>query len=516
MLINNLIRLQKSWAIALAGICCLTLTACNDFLDVDSYHVASEDQQWTTLDQNRGALMGVYGLTRAALATENTHWLCGELRGGDFTVYNRTDLGRVRQSDLRGPYESLKTVANWSRFYKAINAANLFIEKAPNVVGKDKAYSENTLEYDVAQARALRAFLYFYMARIWGDVPLIVYSYDNGSFPKMERTPVETILNYAEGEFLAVVNKLPLVYGSSGNLYYNGDKAAWYGKLMTRFSAYAALAHIAAWKGNYLDVAAYADFIIGKGGTTDAPNYTSTVDLVGAQGIFATKTPSLGLNRIIGFNFMATETESTTDGHLESLTLAEPYTRKIYPEIYVSKDSLRSIFSEINDGRFKVDGDTAVYVGNMQSDIPVFCKVKVIQDGSADGDYAVFGSSIIFSRLEDIRLLRAEALAALRRGADALKDLNDIRSRRQLRGLSFSADLGNDYEKLISLIFKERRRELMGEGWRWYDLIREERLLGNHPEIGEMIANGRMYWPVADDVLKANNKLTQNEYWKGK
>ena len=114
--------------------CCLNLTACDNLLDVDSYHVASEDKQWTSLDQNRGALMGVYGLTRAALAEGNTHWLCGELRGGDFTAHNREDLDGIIRSELKGPYDLLKNVSNWSRFYKAINAANLFIEKAPNVV----------------------------------------------------------------------------------------------------------------------------------------------------------------------------------------------------------------------------------------------------------------------------------------------------------------------------------------------------------------------------------------------
>ena len=496
--------------------CCLNLTACDNLLDVDSYHVASEDKQWTSLDQNRGALMGVYGLTRAALAEGNTHWLCGELRGGDFTAYNREDLDGIIRSELKGPYDLLKNVSNWSRFYKAINAANLFIEKAPNVLKHDKAYSEATLLKDVSQARALRAFLYFYMARIYGDVPLVLQSYDNGSFPKMERTSVETVLGYAEGELLEVVNTLPLVYGSDSDLYYEGDRSAWSGKLMTRFSAYAILAHIAAWRGNYVDVAIYTDYIISRAGGTDCPNYTSTTNLVSAEGVFATKTADLGINRIVGFNFMGAEAEATVDGHIESLTLAEPYIRKPYPEIYVTKDRLRSIFSEIGDGRYKVDGDTAVYVDNANSEMPIFSKIKVVQDGTGTGHYAVYGSSILFSRLEDICLLRAEALAVLRRGTDAVSDLNKVRTSRGLTGLNFIVNMGGDYEKLIHAVFEERRKELMGEGWRWYDLIREQRLLNCYPKIGEMISNGRIYWPIADDVLEANDKLVQNEYWKDK
>lgn len=104
----------------------------------------------------------------------------------------------------------------------------------------------------------------------------------------------------------------------------------------------------------------------------------------------------------------------------------------------------------------------------------------------------------------------------LRRGTDAVSDLNRVRTSRGLTGLNFIVNMGGDYEKLIHAVFEERRKELMGEGWRWYDLIREQRLLNCYPKIGEMISNGRIYWPIADDVLEANDKLVQNEYWKDK
>lgn len=45
-------------------------------------------------------MMGVYGLTRAALADNNTHWICGDLRKGDFTVYKRSDLQAVSDNEL--------------------------------------------------------------------------------------------------------------------------------------------------------------------------------------------------------------------------------------------------------------------------------------------------------------------------------------------------------------------------------------------------------------------------------
>lgn len=63
---NNMKKLRLALFSALV---CLFLQSCNDFLDVDPKHAASETQQWKTLEDTRSALMGVYGLTRAALAT---------------------------------------------------------------------------------------------------------------------------------------------------------------------------------------------------------------------------------------------------------------------------------------------------------------------------------------------------------------------------------------------------------------------------------------------------------------
>ena len=67
---------------------------------------------------------------------------------------------------------------------------------------------------------------------------------------------------------------------------------------------------------------------------------------------------------------------------------------------------------------------------------------------------------------------------------------------------------------MLKEIFNERRRELMGEGHYWFDQIRRARILGDNPEMVELVNSGKIYWPVADDVLKANPEITQNECWK--
>ena len=67
---------------------------------------------------------------------------------------------------------------------------------------------------------------------------------------------------------------------------------------------------------------------------------------------------------------------------------------------------------------------------------------------------------------------------------------------------------------LIDAIFKERRKELMGEGWRWFDLIRYNKIKQNDPAFLQLIAKGGIYWPVSKDILTQNPLIKQNPYWQ--
>jgi hypothetical protein len=115
----------------------------------------------------------------------------------------------------------------------------------------------------------------------------------------------------------------------------------------------------------------------------------------------------------------------------------------------------------------------------------------------------------VFTRLEEVKLLRAEALAVLGQTDAAYQELNAIRSVRGLASISPSPT-----RDLLNEVFAERRRELMGEGWRWYDLVRQNRIKRTNPAFNELIDKGGIYWPIAQDVLNRNSKIKQNTYWQ--
>src|SRR5690606_10163340 len=228
------------------------------------------------------------------------------------------------------------------------------------------------LKLDIAQARTIRAFAYFYMVRIWGDVPLITSSFDNGSFPEFKQTDYRLVLKFAEDELVEAVEDLPFRYGVSPQRYYGEHSASWQKVLFNKITAYAILSHLAAYQGKYIDVASYTEFIF--------DNYTRGQVL------------NLSASYVYG--------EATSSGHIEQLTLAAPFVNRANPDIYVSKDTVSKLFADEHDRRFGIDRTDPAnpvyrenYFTNFNNEIPVFSKINIIRDGQVDGNYAVYGSN---------------------------------------------------------------------------------------------------------------------------
>ncbi|RPE14309.1 RagB/SusD family nutrient uptake outer membrane protein [Chitinophaga lutea] len=498
--------------IAILAALCSVLFSCSKMLDVESNRVKPEKDNWEDIEDTRNALIGVYGLMRAALCDNATHWMQGEFRMGDFSAVARPDLKAVIGNNLNASYPLVQNLQSWRRFYAVINAANLFIERAGEVRAKDAYYSEGNYKIDIAQMRSMRAFAYFYMTRIWGDVPLLVSSFD-GQFPQLRRTSQDTVLAFAERELVEAAKDLPYIYSGADpqlpNFYYSESMGRWSGTLFNKVSAYAVLAHIAAWQERYADVIAYTRFIIDNYPKASIRFTPTTVELTRASdGFFARRTPT----QILNFTFDYMSQEGTTTGHIEEYTLAKPFISKTVPEVYVPKDSIVKIFNQPGDERFSIDPGTGYplrdyYFSSYNQNIPVFSKIKVIENGASSGTFRLFTGTLSFTRMEELALLRAEAAVMTGdRGEAELWLANVMKS----RGIVNPAFTGKD---LIEEIFAERRRELMGEAWRFYDRIRYQRIKKDDPAFLKLIGEGGIYWPVAADVLSQNSLLTQNSYW---
>lgn len=505
-------RKKSAFVVLLLCTLCLLNVRCDKMLDIDSSHMINESNSWSTINDARSSMMGVYGLLRSALAENNNYWLYGELRMGDFVSLNKRELEVIIDNDLASSYPLVVEASNWKRLYAVINAANTFIEHSGEIVEKDLQYTQINNDIDIAQMRAVRGFCYFLLARTWGDVPLWTQSYE-GSFPKLTQTDVSKVLTYAANELKAAEKLLPYRYGDEYDpiyptkLYHGRSVGQWDGALFTKLSANAILAHIAAWTGNYLEASVYTEFIMSNA-SKGLATYSTTDVLTKADGLFYNSKPA----QIVGLGFAWDHLEASYSGHFEQLTLASPLVSKSLPEVFVSADQVVAIFDQSNDERFHIDakGNTvSSYFSDFGGIRPIFSKIKVIREGvsGSDGSLPLFSSSIVFTRLEEIALLRAEALAILGETSTSAILLDELRSKRGLAPY----DRNND---LIDEIFNERRRELMGEGWRWFDLVRYHKIKREDTDFLNLIENKGIYWPVSNSAMLANPNLIQNPYWQ--
>lgn len=104
-------------------------------------------------------------LTNRGLQTTMFHF---EMKGNDILdVYDGTYWWGTESTWIEGYYnrnaEGSRTVQIWDMFYKAINNANAVIQQAQNITDASEA-DKNQF---IAEAKAIRAYSYFWLARVY-------------------------------------------------------------------------------------------------------------------------------------------------------------------------------------------------------------------------------------------------------------------------------------------------------------------------------------------------------------
>jgi len=128
------------------------------------------------------------------------------------------------------------------------------------------------------------------------------------------------------------------------------------------------------------------------------------------------------------------------------------------------------------------------------------------------------GDNFQLLRLAEQYLIRAEARAELGSLDEALADLNIVRARAGLDPRS-----ADSKDAVISAIMDERRLEFVGEGQRWFDVIRRGlglntftgivRTTGSQPSYS-LTEPGRQVLPIPSVETRANPNIVQNEAYQ--
>lgn len=463
----------------------IMFTSCDKYINLEPKSSTYDEVFWVNGANVQKALSGSYSMLRDAFRQDRSYFIFGDIAannfqlGGDFWNYTSfIESGHFRFG--YAPYLEA-SLWNWSRFYGIINQCHLIIENLPLIDDSKFAGGAATKRQMEGEARFLRAYVYFYMQRVWGDVVLTKESFrDPQNIPIIPRKPEEETLSFCIEDLEKSIDLLDNT----------GVKS-----IATKGASQSLLAHIYAWKHDYTNSEKYANDVINGGAfhLEDVEDYLKIWQGNSKESIFE-----------INMLFDAVSNEAT-DGFF-NVFLTDPYVRNKGAQ---ATWSIGQPVSELLFNKEEARADSIFIAGAGSTRIMRKYGGVNYYDADNPNKYVISNNLVLF-RLADIYLLRAEARFKNGNEAGALQDLNLIRQRAKLQ------DFAGTGENLFNEIFDERRRELIGEGHTQFDMIRMEQLQRLYPTqySNERIAKKGYFWPLdMRTLLPQNPELRQNAWW---
>lgn len=468
----------------------LAYSSCNKLDIVPTTSWTSENMP-TEESHLKGILYA--GYERFQTALQINFLVYGEMRSEVF--YNNAfnvNIDKVIANKL----DNGMSLASWRTFYEAIKQANLVLKFTPQLLEKN-VITQVASDEIRGQAYVLRAYAYFYLIRIWGDVPLIVEPFISYSdLRQFTRESQTSVLNQIHLDLENGFQLIPATVTSR--------------TAFTRTAAHAINAHAYAWEHNYAKVIEEIDLVLNNTNyslaslfnpslSTNDKDFKQKVQTSEFAGIFNT-----GRSKESIFELSFSFSDGDNNQFLSS---------------YLS-GSFPIVRPNINYAESFYDGDWRAVVAQERAVNGAYKVIKFTIGFSSDVDTR----NIVLIRLADLYLLKAEAIAHLgdndndRKAAMAL--VNRIRNR--AGGTDFeipeSEYLDRDNftsENLKELILEERKFELSYEGYRWFDLVRNGRAIEILRErAGMEIHPLSLVWPIHIDEIRRGTEIEQNEYYK--
>jgi starch-binding outer membrane protein, SusD/RagB family len=499
--------------ILLAG----SFQSCKKFLDRKPINQATDENFWTNEAEADNGTAGTYALLRTALNEMGfAFYYYGDFATDQFAVpppgEDYGQINRIEWNAFVPPTElhrALIRLRRWDNFYRAIDQANRcikFISQIPleNFTSTNKAAAKDAL---LGEAHFLRAFTYFYMSRVWGDVPMTLETVEDAAqAPHLPRTPQNEVLDQCIQDLQTAISKMTWKPASASRAI-----------RVSRGAAYATLAHIYAWRGEYDKVIPAADSVIINGGYTyvnrsNAASYLGMFKGNSPEGIFeiSQNAPNEGAGGNPAYGAIINNVAFRT---LKAPYLATNTGNSHFP---IDRITLSTFFPDNADSVDYRRKNGFAFWGTTD---PITIKYSNVNYTGPNQTSPISLNNIIIFRLADIKLLKAEALAATSSFAEARSILDEVRSIANV-----SAYAGTD-GGLFEAIIEERGRELFLEGHRFYDLVRLAKKTGILKFNGSativrmddaQFQQGKNYWPVDPILIQVNPQLTQTPFWSDK
>jgi hypothetical protein len=335
----------------------------------------------------------------------------------------------------------------------------------------------------VAEAKFTRAFLYFYLVNLYGELPLaLTTDYEKNAL--LPRSPTAAIYDQVIGDLQECVSQLSGDYLDATLLDVSGQRVR-----PTRWAAEALLAKVYLYNGQWAEAASAATTVIAETGRFRLMTDPDSVFLAdNREAIWQLQPTTAGHN--------------TEDALIFILPPSGPtdYNGGGGNPVYLSQRFLAAF--EPGDLRRTHWIDSVVAAG-VTYHYPYKYKVGKLNEPVTE--------YLTMLRLGEMYLIRAEAKARLDMIPEAQNDLNAIRRRAGLGDTD--AATGDD---LVRSIMQERRIELFTEmGNRWMDLKRwgivDAAMSVETPLKGGNWKSYQQWYPVPFDDVQKDPNLHQTQ-----
>lgn len=407
----------------------LILQSCSsDLLNTSPEATKVTSQFYADASQIEQGINAVYGtlqytgqyqqamLVIGEIPSDNTY---DEVPANDSFTYGEFDFFTIQ------PNNSL-IASTWKDNYIGIQQANIIFNRIDAIQDMAQATKSNR----IGEMKFLRALMYFNLVRVFGDVPLVTKETTNvNDYFGQGRTPVSDVYAFIEKELKDAIPLLPAATTQKGRV--------------TKAAALGILGKVLITENKYSDALPYLSQIDGLGysllsdvskifDVTNKNNTEIIFDVQFASGINGNSEGSPAFQL-----FSPSGTVAGAKGH-------NLPTKEIY-NLYAGNDQRKS-----------------AYIGLTSNGIPYTKKIVKTSNVIADG-----GSNIVVLRLADVYLMMAECYAKANDLSNANGYLNKIKARAGIASVNLASQ-----QALLAEIDKERRLELVGEGHRWFDLVR--------------------------------------------
>lgn len=542
------------------------LSSCADFLEIEPQNEILFENFWNEKADVDGIVAGIYsGLQSEAILSRMIIW--GEGRSENVVAGVGIEKDINLENVLKENLKANNWYTYWADFYSIINNCNTVIKYAPLVAERDISYTESELKATIAEVTAIRELCYFYLIRTFRDVPYSEVTYtDDDQVTQLAATSFDVVLDRLITNLEAVKGDAVKKYPVTKENYQTGR--------VTQDFIHALLCEMYLWKKDYATSIQYADLVIDSkiaakeekdkengGSMMQQANdflkgypltkeFTRQGSLYGNayDAIFGTGNSD---ESIFELNFVKDNDNMPSNGAVNVLYgNAKNMTGRLKPSTLLADDVKSSLFG-VYDNKF--DARSYESMNFASASINKFVSQRVsIDDPSATSMSVAYSgiypenkvkSNWIIYRLTDIMLMKAEALVQTvvegdENAATTLQEafeLVDVVNKRAMC-CDVTAEENKDYilsftdynskTLMNELILKERHREFMFEGKRWFDLVRWSQRDGNTDVLRQMalrkyttnssvISNklskmDAIYWPYNRDELKVNRLLKQN------